>query len=100
MPLASFFNKSSPALVGGLTAAKRSGKRGWLLAAQLVLVVLLATLSYMGWRHLYPAVAETGWRYTVLLDGIEKVSAIALEELAPAFITDFELFLKTERTGF
>lgn len=29
-----------------------------------------------------------------------KVSAIALEELAPAFITDFELFLKTERTGF
>lgn len=79
MPLASFFNKSSPALVGGLTAAKRSGKRGWLLAAQLVLVVLLATLSYMGWRHLYPAVAETGWRYTVLLDGIEKVSAIALD---------------------
>ena len=62
-----------------LNALKPSGKRSGLLVAQLSLMVLLATFAYMGWRHLYPPVAETDWRYAVFLDGIEKVSAIALD---------------------
>lgn len=56
----------------------RPMRGGWQVAA-LLMVVLLGSLSYLGWRHLYPVVAETGWRYSVLLNGIQKVSAIALD---------------------
>mgnify|MGYP000611099326 FL=1 len=44
------------------------------------------------------------WKYCVVYNHLEefiktryKVSDIALKELAPAFITDFELFLRTEK---
>lgn len=62
---------------GLLNALKPRGKRGWLLLAQLLLIALLATLGYAAWRHLYPPVSESGWRYETFLQNIEKVSAIA-----------------------
>lgn len=77
MSLASLLDKPLPALPGRLSAAKLSGKHHWLLLAQLLMVVVLATFAYMGWRHLYPPVSETGWRYEVFLDNLEKVSALA-----------------------
>jgi hypothetical protein len=75
----SLLDKPLPTHAGVLHGLKLRGKRGWLRVAQVLMVVLLATVSYMGWRHLYPALAETGWRYEVLLNDIEKVSAIALD---------------------
>ena len=45
------------------------------------------------------------WKYCIVYNHLEefikqryKVSDIALKELAPAFITDFELFLRTEKS--
>jgi len=75
----SLLDKPLPTHSGVLHGLKLRGKLGWLRVAQVLMIVLLATFSYMGWRHLYPAVAETGWRYEVLLNDIEKVSAIALD---------------------
>jgi len=75
----SLLDKPLPTHAGVLHGLKPHSKRGWLRLTQVLMVVLLATFSYMGWRHLYPAAAETGWRYEVLLNDIEKVSAIALD---------------------
>jgi hypothetical protein len=70
-------DKPLTAHAGWRRALKPYGKRSWLLMTQVLLVALLSTLTYMAWRHLSPPVAETGWHYEVLLDDIEKVSAIA-----------------------
>lgn len=78
MPPTSLPNQLLPADPDLRQALSSRSKQRWRLA-QLLAAVLLIALSYMGWRHLYPVVAETDWRYTVFLDGIEKVSAIAFE---------------------
>jgi len=72
-------DKPLPAHSGLLNPPKPSGKRLWLLLAQLLISLALATAGYAAWRHLYPPISENGWRYETLLDDIEKVSAIALD---------------------
>lgn len=40
-------------------------------------VVLLAVLVYFAWQHFFPATAGSGWSFTVYLDDVQMVSALA-----------------------
>ncbi|MFZ6044880.1 hypothetical protein ACFW0H_01985 [Pseudomonas sp. CR3202] len=57
----------------------------WLLVA--FALALLAGAAVPAWRHLYPATAAPGWSYRVLLDSIERVSALLPDDQGGLYVS-------------
>jgi hypothetical protein len=74
-----------PGVSGKWLPAKRRPRLR--LGIILALILASAALTFFTWQHLYPVSAPSGWSYQVYRNGIEAVSALALDEKGNLFVS-------------